>query len=45
MTVFWAKVLQPFVLVVALGLLLVCRYLVIWFMPECRLKRILLLRC
>ena len=45
MSVFWAKLLQPFVLLVFLGFLLLIRYLVIWFLPDSKLKRFLLLRC
>ena len=44
MSVFFAYLLKPFILLAALGSLLVVRYLVIWFMPDCRLKQILLLR-
>lgn len=44
MSVFFAYLLKPFVLLAALGLLLLIRYLVIWFMPDCKLKRIFLLR-
>ena len=41
---FWAKLLQPFALLAWLGALLLVRYLVIWFMPESKLKNLLLLR-
>lgn len=41
---FWAILLKPFFLLGFLTALLLVRYLVKWFMPECRLKRLLLLR-
>ena len=39
-----ALLLKPFVLLAFLGLLLVVRYAVIWWVPEGRLKRLLLRR-
>jgi len=40
---FWlALILKPFVLLASLTCLLFIRYLIIWFMPECKLKRVLL---
>lgn len=39
-----AMLLKPFALFLFLALLLCARYAVIWWMPECRLKRLLLLR-
>ncbi len=44
MSFFLAQLLKPFVLLAILGGLLLCRYLVIWFLPNSRLKRLLLLR-
>ena len=44
MSFFLAQVLKPFALLAILGGLLLCRYLVIWYWPEGRLKRLLLLR-
>lgn len=44
MSVFLANLLKPFVLLGILGGLLFCRYLVIWFMKDGKLKRLLLLR-
>jgi hypothetical protein len=44
MSVFWAYILKPFALLAILSVLLIVRYLVIWFLPESRLKRILLKR-
>lgn len=38
----WAIILKPFILLTALGLLLCVRYAVIWWVPEGRLKRLLL---
>jgi hypothetical protein len=41
---FWlALIIRPFVLLAFLTCLLFVRYLVIWFMPECKLKRVLLI--
>jgi hypothetical protein len=42
MSVAIAYILKPFILGVALCFLLVIRYLIARFMPECRLKRIFL---
>jgi len=39
-----AQLLKPFALLVILGGLLFCRHLVIWYWPEGKLKRLLLLR-
>lgn len=39
-----AQVLKPFALLLILGGLLLCRFLVIWYWPEGRIKRLLLLR-
>ena len=39
-----AMAVKPFALLAILGFLLVCRYLVIWYMPEGKLKNILLTR-
>jgi hypothetical protein len=39
-----AMAIKPFVVLGALTFLLFCRYLVIWFLPEGRLKRLLLRR-
>lgn len=44
MATFLAALLRPFVLLAILGALLLVRYCVIWWMPECKLKRILLLK-
>jgi len=44
MSFFLAQLLKPFALLAILGGLLLCRYLVIWYWPEGRLKRLLLLR-
>lgn len=43
MSLFWAAALKPIFLLLALGFLLAVRYAVIRYMPEGRLKRILLL--
>jgi hypothetical protein len=39
-----AMVLKPFALFLLLAVLLCARYAVIWWLPECALKRLLLLR-
>jgi len=39
-----AMVLKPFALFLLLALLLCVRYAVIWWVPECALKRLLLRR-
>lgn len=36
--------LKPFALLALLGFLLLCRYIVIWYLPDCRIKRLLLAR-
>lgn len=40
----WSLLLKPFVLLAFLVGLLLVRFLIIWFMPACRLKSLLLLR-
>lgn len=44
MSIFLANLLKPLVLLLGLGFLLLCRYMVIWWMPEGRVKRFLLRR-
>ena len=39
-----AALIKPFALLAFLGLLLCIRYAAIWFLPEGRVKRLLLLR-
>jgi hypothetical protein len=39
-----AMAMKPLALLMFLGFLLLCRYVVIWFMPDCAIKRLLLLR-
>lgn len=43
MSVFWAAALKPIFLLLALGFLLAVRHAVIRYLPEGRIKRVLLL--